>query len=80
MNWVNYVGQKPFVSFTKSEHWHVKVTGLTGLDPVGSDPLGFFGKKNHLKKPTILSTFGFFQFNKIFATKADKNKISAYAI
>ena len=38
--------------------------------------IGFFQKnkkKNiHLKKPTILSTFGFFQFSKIFVRKANK--------
>ena len=49
-------------------------TGLAGLDPMG------FFKKTHLKKPTILPIFGFFQFSKIFVHKTDKKKINSYAV
>ena len=43
------------------------------------DSMGFI-KKMHLKNPTILSTFEFFQFSKIFVCKKYKNKINAYGI
>ena len=54
-------------------------TGLVGLDPIGSDPLGFF-KKTHLKQKHNFADFWVFQFSKIFVRKTDKNKINAYAI
>ena len=57
---------------------------MAGLNPIESDPLGFFegggGTLFEKKNPIILSTFGFFQFTKIFICKTGRNKINAYAV
>ena len=45
------------------------------------EPIIFFsGGKKKKKKKTILTTFGLFQFSKIFICKTDENKTNAYAI